>query len=153
MTAEANTTLVRRFFDEVCNGRKLELATELMTPDHVYHDPQVPNVVGPKAMADALAVYQTGLDGHWQVEKIVAAENDRVAVRWTGTGTHNAELNGIPPTGKTVSVAAVHLFRIAGDKIAGQWCVWDTLGMLQQLGVTPMPGSSAAGVGLPDHDD
>jgi hypothetical protein len=36
-------------------------------------------------------------------------------------------------------VAAVHLFRLAGDKIAEQWCVWDTLGMLQQLGVVPTP--------------
>ena len=106
-------------------------------------------MVGP----EALAVHQKGLNGHWRMEEIVAAENDRAVVRWTGTGTHTAELNGIPPTGKSVSVAAVHLFRIEGRKIAEQWCVWDALCMLQQLGVAPMPESSAAGGRRPDDDD
>ena len=64
------------------------LAEELLTPDHVYHDPQIPNVVGPQAMAQAVAVYQTSLNGHWNVEELVAAEGDRVVARWTGTGTH-----------------------------------------------------------------
>lgn len=144
MTAEENKAVVRRFFEEFCNGRRLDLADELLTPDHVYHDPQVPNVVGPRAMAEATAVYQNGLNGHWNVDEIVAAENDRVAARWTGTGTHLAELNGIPPTGKSISVAAIHLFRLQDNKIAEQWCVWDTLGMLQQLGVAPAPGAATA---------
>ena len=139
MSAEENTAVVRRFFDEVCNGRRLELAEELLTPGHVYHDPQIPNVVGPQAMAQAVAVYQTGLNGHWHVAELVAAEGDRVVARWTGTGTHTADLMGIPPTGKSISVAAVHLFRLEGGKIAEQWCVWDTLGLLQQLGVVPPP--------------
>jgi predicted ester cyclase len=43
-----------------------------------------------------------------------------------------------------VSVAAVHLFRIEGGKIAEQWCVWDTLGMMQQLGVVPLPEQAGA---------
>ncbi len=139
MPAEENKALARRFFEEFCNGRRLELAEELMTPDHIYHDPQIPDVVGPQAMAQAVAVYQTGLNGHWNVEELAAAEGDRVVARWTGTGTHTAEFNGIPPTGKAISVAAVHLFRLEGGKIAEQWCVWDTLGLLQQLGVVPPP--------------
>ena len=143
MSAEANKAVVRRFFDELCNGRKLELADELLTPDRVYHDPQIPDVVGPRAMAQAVAADQSGLDGRWHVEELVAAEGERVAARWTGTGTHVAELNGIPPTGKSISVAAVHLFRLEGGRIAEQWCVWDTLGMLQQLGVAPAPGQAA----------
>jgi predicted ester cyclase len=44
---------------------------------------------------------------------------------------------GIPPTGRSVSVSAVHLFRIEGGKIAEQWVVWDTLGFMQQIGVIP----------------
>ena len=144
MAAEENIAVVRRFFDEVCNGRRLELAEELLTPDHVYHDPQIPNVVGPRAMASAVAVYQTGLNGRWTVEELRAAEGDRVVARWTGTGTHTAELNGIPPTGRSIRVAAVHLFRLEGGRIAEQWCVWDALGMLQQLGVVPAPGQAGS---------
>jgi steroid delta-isomerase-like uncharacterized protein len=140
MAADENIAVVRRFFEEFCNGRKAELAEELLTPDHIYHDPQVPNVVGPRAMAEAVAVFQNGLDGHWGVEEVISAEGDRVVARWTGTGTHNADLQGIPPTGKPVRVSALHLFRLESGQIAEQWCVWDTLGMLQQLGVAPAPG-------------
>jgi steroid delta-isomerase-like uncharacterized protein len=144
MSAEENEALVRRYFEEFCNGRRRELADELMTEDHVYHDPQIPGVVGPQAMAETLAVYQEGVDGHWGVEEILAAGEDRVVARWTGTGTQNAEVMGIPPTGRSVSVAAVHLFRIEGGRIAEQWCVWDTLGMMQQLGVVPPPEQAGA---------
>ncbi|HZU75377.1 MAG TPA: ester cyclase [Dehalococcoidia bacterium] len=137
MSAEENKALVRRFFDEFCTGRKLELASEIMTPDHVYHDPQAPGLPGPDGMAQTVAVYQNSVNGHWQIEEIEAAENDRVVMRWTGSGTHIGEINGIPPTGKPVRVDAMSLLRIKDGKIAENWTVWDTLGFLQQLGVAP----------------
>ena len=144
MSAEQNTTIARRFFEEFCNGRRLDLADTLLTPDHRYIDPQMPFVdAGPRAMAEAVAIFQNGLDGRWNVEEVVAAEAGRVVVRWTGTGTHNAELMGIPPTGKPVRCAALSLLRIDGGKIAEHHCVWDTLGLLQQLGVVPQPGQPA----------
>jgi steroid delta-isomerase-like uncharacterized protein len=144
MSAAENTALARRFFEEFCNGRRRDLAQALMTPDFVYHDPQVPDVTGPEGMADAVAVYQDGLNGHWQIEEIAAAEGDRVVVRWTGTGTHNAEVMGIPPTGRSARVDAITLLRIKDGKIAENWTVWDTLGLLQQLGVVPAPGTVPA---------
>jgi steroid delta-isomerase-like uncharacterized protein len=137
MSPEENEALVRRWFEEFCNERKRDLAEELMTEDHEYHDPQVPTGTGPQAMAEAIAVYQEGVDGHWDVEEMRAAGEDRVVARWTGTGTHNADVMGIPPTGRSVSVSAVHLFRIEGGNIAEQWVVWDTLGFMQQIGVIP----------------
>lgn len=63
--------------------------------------------------------------------------------RKTGRGTHKAELQGnppIPPTGKQVVVPGVWIHRITGGKIVESWNVWDTLGMLQQLGVIPSSG-------------
>lgn len=144
MSAEENEVLVHRYFEEFCNERKLGLADELMTADHEYHDPQVPVEAGPRAMAGAIGAYQNSLDGHWGVEEVRAVGDDRVVARWTGTGTHNAELNGIPPTGRSVRVPAVHLFRIEGGKIAEQWVVWDTLGLMQQLGVVPAPETAGA---------
>ena len=52
-------------------------------------------------------------------------------------GTYVGEINGIPPTNKKVWVDAISIHRMAGDKIAETWEVWDTLGFLQQLGVVP----------------
>lgn len=84
-------------------------------------------------------VYQDGVDGHWAIEEIFSV-GDRVTVRWTGTGTHVAELNGIPATGRTIRVDAISIHRMADGRIAETWEVWDTLGFLQQLGVVPASG-------------
>ena len=58
-------------------------------------------------------------------------------MRWTGSGTHVGEINGIPATGKKISVDAITIHRMEGGKIAESWEVWDTLGFLQQLGAVP----------------
>ncbi|HEX5689274.1 MAG TPA: ester cyclase, partial [Roseiflexaceae bacterium] len=77
-------------------------------------------------------------DGHWAIEDIVG-EGDRVAARATFTGTHRGEFFGIPATGKRVTIQAIHICRLAGDKIVEHWAKGDDLGMLMQLGAIPAP--------------
>ena len=132
----ANEAVVRRFYEQMNNERKNDLAPELFTADHVMHDPQVPGGTGPQGMADTIAVYQENVDGHWGIEEIFSTD-DRVVVRWTGSGTHVGEINGIPATGNKVKVDAISIHRMEDSKIAETWEVWDTLGFLQQLGVVP----------------
>jgi predicted ester cyclase len=133
------TELARRFFEDVCNGRRLDVADQILSADHVYHDAQSPSLgQGHDAMKQTVALYQEGLKGRWEVKEIVDA-GDRVTVRWTGHGVHHAEIMGIAPTGHEVHVDALTLLRIEGDKIAENWTSWDTLGMLQQIGAVPAP--------------
>ena len=131
-----NEAVVRRFYEQMCNERQNDLAAELFTADHVMHDPQVQSGVGPAGMAETVAVYQEGVEGHWGIEEILSTE-DRVVVRWTGSGRHTGTVNGIPPTGKNIRVDAITIHRMKDGKIAETWEVWDTLGFLQQLGVVP----------------
>jgi len=49
---------------------------------------------------------------------------------------------GVPPTGKRIEVTGITVNRISGGKIAEDWTVWDSLGLLRQLGVVPAPGQS-----------
>jgi len=53
-------------------------------------------------------------------------------------------LLGIAPTNRKVHVDGIWMLRVAGDKIVESWNCWDTLGMLQQLGVVPQLGAKAA---------
>lgn len=133
----ADEAVVRRFYEEMNNERRNELAAELFTPDHKFHDPQVPAEDGPNGVAGAVAVYQEGVDGHWEIEEIFST-GDRVVVRWTGSGTHIGEVNGIAPTNKPIRVDAIAIHRVSDGKIAETWEVWDTLGFLQQLGAVPV---------------
>jgi predicted ester cyclase len=83
-----------------------------------------------------VAVYQEGVDGYWEIEELFSTR-DRVVVRWTGSGTHVGEVNGIPPTGRPIRVDAISIHRMEKGKIAETWEVWDTLSFLQQIGAVP----------------
>jgi len=57
--------------------------------------------------------------------------------RWTGHGTHQGELMGIPPTSNRVSVAGITISRFKDGKVSEEWEVYDMMGMMQQLGAIP----------------
>ena len=60
-----------------------------------------------------------------------------MASRWTLTGTHRAEFQGVPPSGKPVTMAGIEFNRIAGGKIAEHWAQFDLLAVMQQIGAIP----------------
>jgi hypothetical protein len=66
-----------------------------------------------------------------------------VAVRFTLHGTHTRDLMGIPATGKSIRVGALAMFKIKDGKVMVLHGQFDQLGMLQQLGVMPMPDQAA----------
>jgi predicted ester cyclase len=65
------------------------------------------------------------------------ADGNWVAVRYTGRGTHQGELMGIPPTGNEVTASAVLTLRIADSRIVEDWLDGDKLSLLQQIGAIP----------------
>jgi steroid delta-isomerase-like uncharacterized protein len=142
MSTEQNKAVVRRWFDDVCNGRNAAVADEIFTPDHRHHDPSSPGVAdGPEGMKRLAATYYTAFDdAHWAIDEIVATD-DAVVVRWTGTGTHTRELNGLAATGRHVTVPGIFFVKMRNGKIAESYDLWDTLGMLQQLGAAPQLGA------------
>jgi len=133
---EDNKTLVRRFFEEFCNQRKFSIGPELFYPNHVYHDPASPWVApGPAGMKELISTYTEAFpDAYWTVDEMLAT-GDTVVTRWTGQGTHRAELLGFAATGKNAAVPGIWVHRVSGGKISESWNCWDTLGMFQQLGI------------------
>ena len=72
--------------------------------------------------------------------KHLMAEDDKVVLHMTWTGTQKGEFMGIPPTGKSVSIGVFDIVRVAGGKLVEHWGQMDNMGMMQQLGVVPAPG-------------
>jgi predicted ester cyclase len=67
----------------------------------------------------------------------IIAEDDKVAIRWTVTGTHMGALMGIPATGRKVTWTGITTYRFADDKIVENWWAYDALGMMQQITAPP----------------
>ena len=133
-----NEELVRRFFEEFCNGRQAGVADEIVAADFVSHGPQAPPAEGPDGVKARVGLYQEAVAGQWDVDEIFSA-GDYVVARWTGRGNHQGELMGVEPTGKDIAVDAISIFRVSDGQIHEEWTVWDALGLLQQVGAVPAP--------------
>ena len=133
-----NKAVAMRFYD-AWNARDLDAFDEIVAPEAEDHDPQNPfrEMRGPAGARRAAEMYHSAYsDGRFNVHEQLA-DGDFVVTRWTGAGTHDGELMGMPPTGKWVEIDGITIDRIADGKIAESWTCFDTLGMMQQLGAIP----------------
>jgi steroid delta-isomerase-like uncharacterized protein len=139
MSAESNKALSRRLLEEAFNAGNVDVVDELVSPDFVNHDAALPEaMIGPDAAKGSITAYRTAFpDLRLTIEEQIAADTG-VATRWSAKGTHQGELMGIPATGKQATVTGITIDRIVDDRIAESWTNWDTLGLLQQLGVVPV---------------
>lgn len=143
MSLEANKAIARRFLEEVVNKGNQAVADELVAVDFVDHNPLPGLPPGREGFKLSFVAFRGAFpDMNYAIEDVVA-EGDRVVVRRRATGTHRGELMGIPPTGKHIVVAGVDIFRVKEGKLAELWLSWDQLGMMQQLGVVPLPNARA----------
>ena len=143
--SEQNKAVVRRFIEEVWNGRNLDAIDEIISADHVDHDPARAGTPGGSAGVRAFVeMYLKAFpDAHIEMGELVA-EGDLVAGPWRATGTHQGDLMGMPATGKSISVTGMGMDRVVDGKIVESWANWDALGMLGQIGVAPAPAGAAA---------
>lgn len=144
MSSNENKAIGHRWVDAM-NSHDLDAAGRFLTDDFVSHFPGAPGPVqGVEAWKQLVGVFFTAFpDMRIEIHDEVA-EGDRVAARYTMSGTHRGEFNGIPPTGRRISVGGVGLFRMAGGRIAEEWPQDDLLGLMQQLGAIPRPESAPA---------
>ncbi len=136
--AEENKALVRRWFEDLFNEGNLDVADEIIAPNHLEHDPTLPDLpIGPEGQKQLVNLYRSAFpDARITIEEQVA-EGDTVVTRWTGRGTHQGELMGVAPTGNQVTVTGVLISHISEGKIVESWSNYDALGMLQQIGAVP----------------
>jgi steroid delta-isomerase-like uncharacterized protein len=136
MSPEENKVTVRRFYEEVINQKHLAVLHELLGAHYVSHD--LPS--DPAALKSFISGFHSAFpDGQLTIEQMIA-EGDSVALRATYHGTQTGQFQDIPPTGKTVTVPAMDMYRLVEGKIVEHWGGPNLLRLLQQLGVIPQMG-------------
>lgn len=142
MSAE-NTAIVRRFYDQVWIKRNLEVINELVSPSHALQGPNISgSSIGPEAYKRQVLRFLEGYpDLRWTIEDTIA-DNNKVVACWNIAGTHQGNFMGVSATGKKISVDGVTIHQITGGKIMDSHSIWDTLGMMQQLGAVPPMGKA-----------
>ena len=118
----------------------MDIIDELFATDIVEHSGTGEETHGLKDYKQSTSdVYNAFPDIHFTLHDIVV-EGDKAAVRLTVTGTHKGEFRGIPPTNKKVTMWQIQIDRVAKGKLVEGWSRYDTLGLMQQLGLISTPG-------------
>jgi steroid delta-isomerase-like uncharacterized protein len=134
---EANKLTMRRFLQFI-NTASENLATELISPDAIFHVPgRLEPMQGPSGYLAIIGMMRGGFpDVQWTLEEMIA-EGDKVAARFTMKGTHQGTFFGVSPSGKTISVQAMNFYRLSNGQFVEERAQPDFLGLLQQIGGAP----------------
>jgi predicted ester cyclase len=113
---------------------------ELYAPGAVLH--------GYPGVEPGLASIRAFYEGFWAafpgsqlVFEDVRAAGDAVTVRFAVDAVHGGPFQGLPPTGRRVALSGITILRFAGGRCVERWSQADFLGLRQQLGAVPAPGS------------
>ena len=125
---------VRRFVEEVWNGRNYDAAADLYAESYVN-----PLGSGPAARVEPIRRYHEAFpDVHIDVEELIVA-GDTVVLRAAFRGTDTGGYLGRAATGRAVDEWVVTIMHFEGDKVVREWIGADKLGLFIQLGVVDNP--------------
>ena len=144
MTKEINLAATQRWGAEVASAGKYEVLDEILAPNFVDHDAapdQEPGIEGLKGFFRTMREAFPDLKAE-PVE--IAATDDHVAMRYTISGSHQGNYQGVSPTGKSFKVAAVQIARFENGRCIERWGSTDELGMMKQLGILSDVASSSS---------
>jgi steroid delta-isomerase-like uncharacterized protein len=130
------------------NGHDVAAIADLVTDDIVWQDPALP------ATARGVPAVQEFMRAAWVTfpdlrfdetdDPHCTFDGERVAWRWRmrGTMTGPIEPPGFAPTGRTMEVEGVDVWRMRDGRIARYRAYYDLDDLARQLGIAPARGSA-----------
>ena len=89
---------------------------------------------GREAVRTYIAAYLGGFpDLHISIDQLLAV-GDKVVGVFTFTGTHKGDLFGVTPSGRTIAVRQIAIYRLEGGQVVDEWEISDQLRLMQQIG-------------------
>jgi steroid delta-isomerase-like uncharacterized protein len=127
---------------ELINAGDIDGFGDLLAEDFIEHE-ETPGLEPTKeGVKTFFRMYRAAFpDLRMDVEDLVAS-GDKVVTRLRASGTNQGDFMGMPATGKHMDVQLIDIMRYGDDGLLHEhWGVLDALGMMQQLGVVPVPGA------------
>jgi steroid delta-isomerase-like uncharacterized protein len=128
-TAAANRERQRLFVEVLQDRGELDRVEEFVAEGFVDHSAPPGAPGGPAGVRAVLGAIRAALPDHDARVVHMVAEGDLVATYKTFTGTHTAELFGIPPSGRRGTIRVMDFVRYADGRIVEHWNVVDVSGL------------------------
>ncbi len=134
---EVNKRIISQFF-ELLGRHDTERMEQLLvsSTQYSFHPSGMPPLDWNGHKQLLATITRAFPDLHHNIKDMVA-EGDKVAVRLNVTGTHKGEFQGIPPSGRKLSLDEMAFLIIIDGRITEGWITSDTLGFTQQIGAIP----------------
>lgn len=131
--------IIRRFYMEVLEGGNLDLIDELSADDYVDHEEGLP---GQPPGKEGVRYFVNAMRAAFPDIKVASlepylADGNMEACHVVLTGTHQGEMAGVAPTGKSVEFDGTDIIRVEDGKVAEHWGTTDNLRLMQQIGAVP----------------
>lgn len=134
VSADVNQAVVRRFYDELWNEWRLEVAEQIVSPALRFRGSLGTTCSDRDEFKQYVETVRAAFpDWHNRIDEMIASE-DRVVTRMTWTGTHRGALGDVEPTGARVEYPGAAFFRLAGGVIEEAWVIGDTRELWRALG-------------------
>lgn len=125
--SDENKWMVRRIYEAMCNQQSLAFVADHTASDFLGHS--TTEYRGSDGQLKRFATLFDALPDCVFTIQDQIAEGDKVVTRWTARGIQIGEFEGMPPTGKTVMITGIDIFRIAHGKIIEGWSNANRLGV------------------------
>jgi steroid delta-isomerase-like uncharacterized protein len=131
--AAADQAIIKRLTDEVFLKGDLSVIDELVGDDFVDHDPPPGMPPTKEGMRQVAQMVTTAFsDRAAEFDDYDDTSDGCVVESWAMTGTHTGDAFGLPPSGKSIRVRGMELWRCADDKIVENWGVVDMSDVAQK---------------------
>ena len=133
MTDEENRAAARRFFEEGWNSGDPAQLKAFLADEFVSHNSLNFAIQSSDEYCRGVVAYRTAFPDLVTSVDDVIAEGDRVAVRGTDRGTHQAEFMGRAASGRLVTTTWIEIFRLESGKAVEGWVESDSKALMDQL--------------------
>jgi len=139
MSPETNKAIVRRLIEQVWNKRRVDLIEEFYSEDAVLHIAGMSSKSGLEGIRDTVdMILRAYPDLHLVIDEEIA-EGAKVVNRWTVTGVHPFDVDGIPAMSKPVHQSGMAILNFSNARVTEFWFLFDNLGWMRPLRVNPLP--------------
>lgn len=122
MNSQQNKDLITRYNADVIEGGDMEAFKGMTGPNFINRSASEGMPAGPEGMIYFFSQILRPAFPDLTVQILdMVAEGNKVATRKTITGSHQGELMGIAPTGKTVTISLIDIFTIEDGLLLEHW--------------------------------
>ena len=132
-----NIELAKKLYQNL-DTEKLDDARALYDPKaKIFYESGDP--VSFDEMVPLIRMFYSSFPDYKHVIEDIFAAGDKVAVRFSYSGTFKKSFMGFDPNGMSFKYAGVHILQFKDGKVSVFWGVEDELGMMTQLGLELKP--------------